>query len=365
MICLADPAAHLENVPGGPRKRVNHSSAGALLAVERFGFRFGRLLAYPIAGHHSGLPDWIGEGARTGLKDRLAEKSHLERARAGQPPRDILDAAAPSVPLPDGADCALWVRMLASALFDVDFLDAEEFFDPAQLYKPTRTAKTIKELADTFNESHIGVLFNAYNPTTGEGVLFGNNVARERMKTEPSISILSDQKSRDPRMAKPSGREQAILAITPKAIESALWLSLYGFADIPNRQMDGAYHRSCIVSELHNFDRVIVCRPLANGWSGDTWPKSYFDVQDWNTEMWFSVGYKAEVDAMKRINSLIASGAINDPSYRLVDIHEVEPTTPAGYFNYFIERGSVFEEARSNADALFRWLKSGKIGQKP
>jgi CRISPR-associated endonuclease/helicase Cas3 len=129
MIRSADPAAHLENVPGGPRKRVNHSSAGALLAVERFG-RFGRLLAYPIAGHHSGLPDWIGEGARTGLKDRLAEKSHLERARAGQPPRDILDAAPPSVPIPDGADCGLWVRMLASALFDADFLDAEAFFDP-------------------------------------------------------------------------------------------------------------------------------------------------------------------------------------------------------------------------------------------
>jgi hypothetical protein len=102
-------------------------------------------------------------------------------------------------------------------------------FLPTQLYKPTRTAETIKELADTLNKSHIGVLFNAYNPTTGEGILFGNNAARERMKTETSISILSDQKSRDP----------------------------------PNRQMDGAYHRSCIVSELHNFDRVIVCRPLA------------------------------------------------------------------------------------------------------
>jgi hypothetical protein len=173
------------------------------------------------------------------------------------------------------------------------------------------------------------------------------------------------EQNRDPRIAKPSGREQAILAITPRAIESALWLSLYGFADIPNRQMDGAYHRSCILSELHNFDRVIVCRPLANGWSRDAWPKSYFDVRDWNTEMWFSVGYKAEVDAMKRVNSLVDSGAINDPSYRLVDIHDVEPTTPAGYFNYFIERGSVFEDARSKADALFRWLKSGKIGQKP
>jgi len=238
-------------------------------------------------------------------------------------------------------------------------------FLPAQLYKPTRSAETIKELADTFNGSHIGIVFNAYNPTTGEGVLFGNDAARERIKTETSIEILSDQKSRDPRIAKPSGKEQAILDITPKAIESALWLSLYGFADIPDRHMDGAYHRSCIVSELHNFDRVIVCRPLANGWSRDTWPRNYFDVQDWNTEMWFSVGYKAEVDSMKRINSLIKLGAINDRSYKLVDILEVEPTTPAGYFNYFIERDSVFEDARSKADALFRWLKSGKVGPKP
>jgi hypothetical protein len=52
----------------------------------------------------------------------------------------------------------------------------------------------------------------------------------------------------------------------------------------------------------------------------DALPMSYFDVQDWNTEMWFSVGYKAEVDAMKRINSLIAAGVITDPNYKLVDI---------------------------------------------
>src|SRR5215472_839148 len=100
-------------------------------------------------------------------------------------------------------------------------------------------------------------------------LLVPKNLSHGGPNRRSSVSILSDQKSRDPRIAKPSGREQSILAITPRAIESALWLSLYGFADIPNRQMDGAYHRSCIVSELHNFDRVIVCRPLANGWSGE------------------------------------------------------------------------------------------------
>jgi hypothetical protein len=238
-------------------------------------------------------------------------------------------------------------------------------FLPAQLYKPARTAETINEWADTFNRSPIGVVFNAYNPTTGEGALFGNDAARERIRTETRIGILSHQKSRDPRITKPGGEEKAILAITSTAIESALWLSLYGFSGIPGGQMDGAYHRSCILSELHNFERVIVCRPLANGWSANTLPKNYFDVQDWNTEMWFSVGYKAEVDAMKRINSLIESGVIKNRKYKLVDILEVEPTTPAGYFNYFVERDSVFDDARSRADALFRWLKSGKAGPKP
>jgi len=131
MITACDPDAHLEGVESGPRKRVNHSSAGALWAMERFhGNVFGRLLAYPIAGHHSGLPDWIGEGGRIGLKDRLAERSHLDRTLRANPPRAILDSPLPSTGIPEGADAGLWVRMFASALFDADFLDAEAFFDP-------------------------------------------------------------------------------------------------------------------------------------------------------------------------------------------------------------------------------------------
>src|SRR5690606_39890029 len=42
---------------GGPGK-VDHTTAGAIHALEKLGPR-GRILAYLIAGHHSGLPDWI------------------------------------------------------------------------------------------------------------------------------------------------------------------------------------------------------------------------------------------------------------------------------------------------------------------
>ena len=48
-----DPDAHLEGTVG----RVDHSTAGASYAVEQFGMH-GRILAYLIAGHHAGLPDW-------------------------------------------------------------------------------------------------------------------------------------------------------------------------------------------------------------------------------------------------------------------------------------------------------------------
>ena len=46
-----DPDAHV-NKNGG-----DHSTAGALHALEKFGM-LGRIFAYVIAGHHAGLPDW-------------------------------------------------------------------------------------------------------------------------------------------------------------------------------------------------------------------------------------------------------------------------------------------------------------------
>jgi HD domain-containing protein len=48
-----NPDAHLEGQVG----RVDHSTAGAQHAVEQFGVHR-RVLAYIIAGHHAGLPDW-------------------------------------------------------------------------------------------------------------------------------------------------------------------------------------------------------------------------------------------------------------------------------------------------------------------
>ena len=70
-----DPDAHLEGSVG----RVDHSTAGAQHSVSQFGV-YGRILAYVIAGHHAGLPDWhTSETSGAALKARLDDKSHLQR----------------------------------------------------------------------------------------------------------------------------------------------------------------------------------------------------------------------------------------------------------------------------------------------
>lgn len=128
-----------------------HSTAGALLATDRFG-EAGRVLAYLIAGHHAGLADWFG-----GLDSRLADlksRAELDESLAEQPPADLLDAGGFKPDLhatPGGKDgFALWVRMLFSALVDADFLDTERYMDPEK-FASRNTWPALGELVPLFN----------------------------------------------------------------------------------------------------------------------------------------------------------------------------------------------------------------------
>ncbi|MCC7390697.1 MAG: CRISPR-associated endonuclease Cas3'' [Phycisphaerales bacterium] len=109
------------------RGSVDHSTFGAQHAMA--GGPTGALLAYPIAGHHGGLPDWRD------LQARLSKA--VPRA---VPPAAI--AKRPLPPPPQFGECpmnsergfrvAFWVRMLFSALVDADFLATESFLSPGQ-----------------------------------------------------------------------------------------------------------------------------------------------------------------------------------------------------------------------------------------
>jgi CRISPR-associated endonuclease/helicase Cas3 len=118
-----NPDAHV-GINGG-----DHSTAGALHALEQFGM-LGRMLAYPIAGHHAGLPDWQ-EGGAASLAQRLQQTELLEHVKTKGISGEILNQAKPADKGKSGTDLSysFWVRMLFSCLVDADFLDTEAFFE--------------------------------------------------------------------------------------------------------------------------------------------------------------------------------------------------------------------------------------------
>lgn len=128
---------HLEENEPGKTRGPEHSIAGALHALERFGDGPGRALAFAIAGHHAGLPDWTG-AERSALEQRLRAgraRGALAQARRGGAPIELLNAPPPAVESVRELVCrpkrqAFWIRMLFSALVDADFLDTERFMDP-------------------------------------------------------------------------------------------------------------------------------------------------------------------------------------------------------------------------------------------
>lgn len=115
-----------------PRVRVDHSSAGARLAMAKYDPSFGRIIAYAIAGHHGGLQDG-GTGEIEGtLAYRLKHKDLADYSRYKseiEPPEK--QSKLGIVPQQErlGFSVSFLIRMLYSCLVDADFLDTERFYD--------------------------------------------------------------------------------------------------------------------------------------------------------------------------------------------------------------------------------------------
>lgn len=128
-----DPEAHLEWKSG----KIPHAIYGAKVAENVFGKVIGRILAYGIAGHHAGLPDWSpAEGAgQSSLQFQAFQIKSSEIAEIDpyieQNLRN-LKIVAPPWKFADDMDCSLWIRMLFSCLVDADFLDTEKFMNVGQ-----------------------------------------------------------------------------------------------------------------------------------------------------------------------------------------------------------------------------------------
>ena len=120
----------------GEAKSVDHATAGAKIAVERWGNVIGKLMAFCIAGHHAGLANGNGEG-----DNRRTLKQRLElQFGADIPTLDNLWQQEIKLPQnlsapPLKADAhhpffsyAFFTRMLYSCLVDADYLDTEAFY---------------------------------------------------------------------------------------------------------------------------------------------------------------------------------------------------------------------------------------------
>jgi len=113
----------------------NHASTGAAYAQDHLKLP-GRILAYILAGHHAGLPDW--DGAETGnaaLSIRL-EEGRRNLACIPQFAQSIGAVLRPLAKPPafvKAENAHLWIRMIFSCLVDADRLNTGGFRDPDKL----------------------------------------------------------------------------------------------------------------------------------------------------------------------------------------------------------------------------------------
>ena len=133
----------------GKHGRVDHSSAAVAYLMREWergprpeiGRLLARLLAYPLLGHHGGMPDYGDQTLEGSLTCRLSEK-YLHSIPDWKPERC---AALPNAEIflremqplmcmqgkkPDAFAISFLLRMLYSCLVDADFLDTERFCSP-------------------------------------------------------------------------------------------------------------------------------------------------------------------------------------------------------------------------------------------
>lgn len=161
-----DEEAHLE----GKKGKIPHAIHGAKLAEALFGKGVGRILAYCIAGHHAGLPDWSSaEGAgQASLQFRASQIGDLEDVNPIVVSK-IKSAKPRNLPwkFEQGLDLSLWIRMLYSSLVDADFLDTESYMDMAKAGSRGGYC-SMSELLERFNGFIRQLEYNAENTKVNE-----------------------------------------------------------------------------------------------------------------------------------------------------------------------------------------------------
>ncbi|GBU21272.1 CRISPR-associated helicase Cas3 [Fibrobacteres bacterium R8-0-B4] len=153
----------------GKKGKIGHAAPSAKAVYSLFGNKWGKLLAYGIAGHHAGLPDW-SSGSNRDLECRLKQAQTV--ADAELIAQEVLDLIAAHKPnkLPwqfekKSLDVSLYIRMLFSCLVDADFLSTERYMNPENA-EMRGGYSSMKEILERFNRYMVENSFESENSDT-------------------------------------------------------------------------------------------------------------------------------------------------------------------------------------------------------
>jgi len=145
---------HADEVSG----RVDHSTAGAQFIQQNIPL-FGRLLAYCIAGHHTGLPNGI-DASNSDLEKRIKKQVAQASEHIPEALRSLPQALPPLKPaLKSGHALGFFIRLVFSALVDADFLATEAFMNPEKFNSRPRKSARLATLETTL-DAHMAKLAN-------------------------------------------------------------------------------------------------------------------------------------------------------------------------------------------------------------
>ena len=163
------------------RPKTDHTSAGAILAKEIYPNHWPPL-AYCIAGHHSGLHNFIHEPNIPGdLSERLKKQEFLDKIRS-KIPRELFEKINLNLPIGkpiEANQMHMWIRMLFSCLVDADFLDTERFMNP-ESSEMRNKYDSLSELKNRFDNHMEKMCKNA--PSTAVNS-FRNQILRDCIKS--------------------------------------------------------------------------------------------------------------------------------------------------------------------------------------
>ncbi len=213
----------------------------------------------------------------------------------------------------------------------------QEFLDiiPVKTLTPLFSHDFFEDISNVFNNSNVGVVFNSYHAKQGIENVYLNEKARKLLGVEYG----QENKYRDRTVYK---------NITPGSVKAGLWLYQYGFDSVLD--LDGAYYRQIILSELVSVPKIYVLRPIKYFWQGEM-PDTYTETEDMKTEIMFNAAYSGERDKIMLINKLIDEKKL-PADYHKIELVEIEIKNQESFFDYIFERKKVFDYAREKAKAL-------------